>query len=268
VFANPLPTARELSLVYSPTGDWGRSRQAPPERPVARRRLQQLFAPISGELDVLRPPSGAAAFDFGCGPGQWLDALAAAGWATHGLEPATKVAFQRHREITHVPETPQFTLVMLHHVLEHVTEPLVILRQLARATRPGGYLVISVPNLEGADEHGDLEYCLRSNTHVLAFTQPCLEWLTAASGFRVVAGSTGSGGRHLIVFARREDGALPVPSEPLPAARAALARYYARFPHVRLPPRRGPVRVRAALGSLRLLVLAASRRLRGRFAPR
>jgi len=268
VFANPLPTARELALVYSPTGDWGRSRQEPRERPVARRRLQRLFADISNEMDVLRPPPGAAAFDFGCGPGQWLDALAAAGWTTFGLEPATKVAFQRHREVVSVPETPQFDLVMLHHVLEHVTEPLTILKQLARATRPGGFLMISVPNFEGAYEHGDLEYCLRSKTHVLAFTQPCLQWLTASSGFRIVAGSLGSGGRHRIVLARREDGVLSAPVEPLTEGRAALARYYARFPNAQSRPRRGPVRARAALGSVRLLAVAASRRLLGPFAAR
>jgi SAM-dependent methyltransferase len=178
------------------------------------------------------------------------------------------VAFQRHREITSVPDTPQFDLVMLHHVLEHVTEPLAILKQLGRATRPGGFLMISVPNFEGAHEHGDLDYCLRSKTHVLAFTQPCLEWLTAASGFRIVAGSIGSGGRHRIVLARRDVGVLPVPIEPLTEGRTALARYYARFPNARARPRRGPVRTRAALGSIRLLAVAGSRRLLGPFAAR
>lgn len=267
-FANPLPTATELAGVYSPTGDWGRSRQEPRERPVARRRLQRLFAPISDELDVLNPPPGGAAFDFGCGPGQWLDALAAAGWATYGLEPATKVAFQRHREIASVPITPQFDLVMLHHVLEHVTEPLVILKELARATRMGGFLMISVPNFEGAHEHGDLEYCLRSKTHVLAFTQPCLEWLTTTSGFRIVSASTGSGGRHRIVLARRDAGVLPAPTAPLAEARAALSRYYARFPNARTRPHRGPVRIRAALANARLLAAAGSRRLLRPFAAR
>jgi SAM-dependent methyltransferase len=219
-------------------------------------------------LDVLSPPPGGAAFDFGCGPGQWLDALAAAGWTTYGLEPATKVAFQRHREIASVPMTPRFDLVMLHHVLEHVTEPLVILKELARATRMGGFLMISVPNFDGAHEHGDLEYCLRSKTHVLAYTQPCLEWLTAASGFRIVAASTGSGGRHRIVLARRDAGLLPAPIEPLAEARAALARYYARFPNARTRPHRGPVRTRAALSNVRLLALAGRRRLLGPFAAR
>jgi SAM-dependent methyltransferase len=268
VFANPLPTARELADVYSPTGDWGRSRQDPRERPVARRRLQRLFAEISSELDVVSPPPGAAVFDFGCGPGQWLDALAAVGWTTYGLEPATKVAFQRHREIASVPETPQFDLVMLHHVLEHVTEPLAILKALARATRTGGFLMISVPNFEGAHDHGDLEYCVRSKTHVLAFTQPCLEWLAAASGFRIVAASTGSGGRHRIVLARRDAGEVPVPIEPLMTARAALTHYYARFPNARVRPHRGSPRTRAALSNVRLLALAGSRRLLAPFAAR
>ena len=128
--------------------------------------------------------------------------------------------------------------------------------------------MISVPNFEGAHEHGDLEYCLRSKTHVLAFTQPCLEWLTAASGFRIVAGSIGTGGRHRIVLARRDTGVMPAPSEPLTEGRAALSRYYARFPNARVRPHRGPVRTRAALGSVRLLAVAGSRRLLRPFASR
>lgn len=262
LFANPLPSAQEMARVYSPSGDWGRGRQHPPERPMARARLKRIFGPIAGELDVMRPPADrAAVLDFGCGPGAMLDTLAARGWITYGVEPSTKVAFQRHREVVHLPDIPQFDLVVVHHVLEHVLQPLTILEQLARATRPGGFLMVSVPNLEGADMHGDLEYCLRSKTHVLAYTQPCLQWLTAAAGFRIVAAMTVAASRHLVVLARREDGELHKPLSPLEAGRSALTRYYARFPEQRAWLPSLPVRWRAALVTARVITAAVSRRL-------
>lgn len=261
LFANPLPAADDLARVYSPDGTWGRTRQEAPERPVARKRLERLFAPIAGELNVVQPPPGAAVFDFGCGRGEWLDALAAAGWATYGLEPATKVAFRSHRELVTVPATPQFSLIILRHVLEHVTGPMAVLEQIARATRPGGFLLISVPNIDDADQHLDFDYCLRSKTHVLAYTEACLEWLLSKAGFRVVAAVTDAGIRHRVVFARREPNVLPTPATPLQQGRAALARYYASMPGVRPGPHRLPVRWRAAAGNARLLLRGVSHRL-------
>jgi 2-polyprenyl-3-methyl-5-hydroxy-6-metoxy-1,4-benzoquinol methylase len=261
LFANPLPGAAELARVYAPDGVWGRTRQHAPERPMARARLRRLFAPISGELDVMQPPPGAAVLDFGCGEGGMLDTLAARGWVTYGLDPSTKVAFPRHHEVMQLPETPQFDLVVVHHVLEHILQPLAILEQLARATRPGGFLMASVPNLDAADVHGDLEYCLRSKTHVLAYTQSCLRWLMAAAGFRVVAAMAVAESRHLVVLARREGGELPKPPAPLEAGRSALTRYFTRFPGDRVSLPWLPVRLRAALAAARILIAGLSRRV-------
>jgi SAM-dependent methyltransferase len=213
VFANPLPTPEDLEHTYRPDGTWGRTRPDH-EPPVSRDRLAALFAPVAGELDVLRPPAGAAVLDVGCGLGGMLDSLAALGWVTAGIDPGTKEAFERHRELHAVPAHPEFDLVILHHVLEHVIDPAGILGAVARATRPGGYLLVSVPNLDTLPQHGDLPYCIRSNTHVLAYTRDCLAWLLAAAGFRAIstdadAPATGAGSPRQVVLARREDGALP-----------------------------------------------------------
>ena len=36
-----------------------------------------------------------------------------------------KVAFARHRDLTDIPSAGEFDLAILHHVLEHVTDPLI-----------------------------------------------------------------------------------------------------------------------------------------------
>jgi SAM-dependent methyltransferase len=245
LFANPLPPPQAIAAVYSPDGDWGRHRQEEQEKAVTRGRLESLFAPIAPALDVLSPPPGAAVLDFGCGLGGMLDAFAAAGWETYGIDPATSVAFARHRELTSVPAEPRFDLAILHHVLEHVTEPLAILRTLSAAIRPGGHLLISVPNLDDLAEHGEIKYCIRADVHVLAYSSDCLAWLLASAGFRMVDSRRGARRvRQRVVLARREGG--DAPAAPLQAGRRALNAYFARHPEAVAPLPYLPTRVRAA----------------------
>ena len=249
LFANPLPREEQLANVYSPEGDWGRSRQDEEEELVNTGRLERIFAPIRDQLDVLAPPAGSTVLDFGCGLGGLLDTLASMGWTTYGIDPATKVAFRRHREVVDLPSTPTFDLVVLHHVLEHVAAPHEILRSLMRATHVGGFLLVSVPNLDGLPEHGDLQYCLRSKTHVMAYSSACLEQLFAAAGFDLVSvesRSVSPRGRQMVALGRRRDHA-PVSvgvGRPLTRALVALERHEARTGEV--PDGVLPVRFQAA----------------------
>ena len=247
-FANPLPTAGELETAYSPSGEWGRHRQEEQEKQVTRRRLEELFAPVADRFDVLRPAPRAAVLDFGCGLGGMLDAFAAVGWETYGIEPAMKTAFVRHRELTTIPIEPRFDLAILHHVLEHVTEPLTILRTIAAAVRPGGYVLISVPNLDDLDQHGEIKYCIRSQVHVLAYSSQCLQWIAADAGFRVVSSMGTRKMRQRVVLARREAGVKPV--QPLAGAEHAFKRYFETHREDAAPLPGFPVRVRAAYADL------------------
>ena len=249
LFANPLPTTHELEAVYSPSGEWGRHRQEEQEKQVSQRRLEQLFAPVAGEFDVMHPRAGSSVLDFGCGLGGMLDAFAAAGWDTFGIDPSTSAAFARHQQLKAVPAEPRFDLAVLHHVLEHVTDPLDILRAIGGAVRDGGYLLISVPNLDDLASHGEFKYCIRSQVHVLAYSTACLQWLLAEAGFRVVSSQASSTrARQRVVVARR--GAGNRPPRPLAAGAAALRRYFDGRREELVAPRLLPVRQQAAYADL------------------
>jgi SAM-dependent methyltransferase len=251
VFANPLPEDADLDAVYSPDGEWGRHRQEEYEKRVSSRRLADLFKPVAHALDVLKPTPGAVVLDFGCGLGGMLDAFAAAGWTTFGIDPATKVAFARHQELAAIPATAMCDVAILHQVLEHVTAPAVILRGMAGAVREGGHLLIGVPNLEAVDRHGEMKYCIRSSVHVLAYTTDCLAWLLADAGFRLVSSVDAPGGpRRRIVLARRDRNPAPKPREPLEAALAAFARYRRQQRSPVRWTRLFPVRMQAAYADL------------------
>jgi SAM-dependent methyltransferase len=98
--------------------------------------------------------------DLGCGSGAFLDAARARGLETHGTElnpAAAEVCRQKgHRvygveaeSLARETEVRDWDLVTLFQVLEHVAHPVTFLRQITRWVRPGGYVVVGVPNEEG-----------------------------------------------------------------------------------------------------------------------
>lgn len=240
VFSNPLPSPEELKHFYSPAGEWRPSRTAGTRdstnaADAARSRSwSRAFEPIRNELRVTAPPPGARVLDFGCGMGKLLDALQVCGWETWGIEPALNDAFRRHRRLDAVPDAPTFDLIVANHVLEHVTDPLWLLRQFARACHQGGYLFIGVPRFDTLPIHRDYKYVINGRAHVMAFTWPCLQGLLARAGWaavtpppdRVAKGGGRTTCSRLQVIARRVETPPTLPPSPLEAARTAMRRYH------------------------------------------
>jgi SAM-dependent methyltransferase len=254
VFSNPPPTSEQQDRFYSPEGEWGSRRNVaaaaspgshePEERDalassgIARSHGKSWswpFDAIRGELSVTAPPAGARVLDFGCADGKLLDAFQDCGWETWGIESAVETAFARHRRLRAIPATPTFDLIVANHVFEHVTDPLGVLRALARSCRVGGFLHVGVPRFDTLPDHRDYKYVINGRAHVTAFTWPCLQGLLARSGWQPVAPppdrvSKGRGrdtSARLRVLARRVDERIdPLPS-PAHAARRAMSRYHA-----------------------------------------
>ena len=239
VFSNPQPTPQELKRFYSPTGAWGLPRiggarkAGEPAKRARGRSWSKVFGPI--RETVIVPPACAKALDFGCGAGDMLDALQECGWDTSGIDTAVDYAFPRHHRLDAVPDEPVFDLIVANHVLEHVTDPLGLLRRFARAAHMGGYLLIGVPRFETLPIHRDYKYVINGRAHVTAFTWPCLQGLLARAGWKAVApppdriskGRKGQTYAQMRVVAQRvEEYVERVPS-PSDAARRAIRRYHA-----------------------------------------
>ena len=269
LFTNPIPTEEQLERYYADEGPYrahkveagearrlerkGRARKT--ERaPRARDLLLNALAPY---LAVHNPPPGARALDFGCGDGKILDRLQDRGWETYGIEPSTSVAFARHRRLDAPPQDGSFDFIVLHHVLEHVTDPLGVLRQLGGALREGGRLFISLPRLDTLPRHGQLKYCIDGRKHLICFSETCLTGLLARAGVAVTArldardlddALTDGQPLRLRLVATRTAAPLPPPVSPLAPALRALRQYErARGGFTGRIGKVLPVRLRAAL---------------------
>ena len=252
LFCNPLPHIEQLAGFYGDAGVWaeahadrhehiaavhrrrmGRRKKTKGE-PSRRRKRARLLEAMQAHVSVDPPRPGAKAIDFGCGEGKLLNWLQDRGWDTYGIEPSSDVAFLRHERLDAPPQDASFEFAILHHVLEHVVNPLDILWQLARSLREGGILFVSVPRLDTLARHGDFHYCINGRNHLLCFTEACLRTLLARAGFDVVArlddpaldqALTDGQPLRLRLLAKRTSSPPPSSLAPLEAARRALARY-------------------------------------------
>jgi 2-polyprenyl-3-methyl-5-hydroxy-6-metoxy-1,4-benzoquinol methylase len=135
--------------------------------------------------------------DFGCGWGFFLDAAREGGWEIHGLEPlpghalytrskvGAEVVTDILRDSTYSPD--YFDVITAFQVFEHLPEPAGDLIRLRRALRPGGLLLIEVPNIDtwGVRMMGKRHRHFVPD-HLNFFSAETLGRLFASSGLQVV----------------------------------------------------------------------------------
>ena len=108
--------------------------------------------------DLRRFDPGLDIVEVGCGTGEFLMAAQKAGHRVVGLDlsdEAVTYVKRRHPDIDVRCATldsddlhpESFDVVAAFHVVEHVPDPVDLLRQMTRLLRPGGLLYVRVPNL-------------------------------------------------------------------------------------------------------------------------
>jgi len=152
-------------------------------------------ARFAGELERLEQQGmGGTLLDVGCATGTYMEAAQKRGWTVTGVETAdfarqhaaARTASLVTASCDELPAGQRYDLVTLHHVLEHLHEPVAFLRD-TLAPRVGGRLLIEVPNFDSLASrvYGSRWRDLRLEQHVSHFTGPTLAGVLAAAGFRV-----------------------------------------------------------------------------------
>jgi 2-polyprenyl-3-methyl-5-hydroxy-6-metoxy-1,4-benzoquinol methylase len=145
-----------------------------------------------------RPPGVPSLLDVGCGNGAFLLQMTPTAWSVRGLDPDPEaVAMTREAGVpaeqgfltdSTFPAN-HFDAVTMRHVLEHVHEPLELLRICNRIVRPGGVVWIATPNLASAGHRlfGRHWRGLEPPRHVVLLTPEALKDALARVGFEVIA---------------------------------------------------------------------------------
>jgi SAM-dependent methyltransferase len=134
--------------------------------------------------------------DIGCGGGQNMEKLKAAGFDVVGIEPDPKARLSAARfgpvysgtaEALPQEVSEKFDYALLFHVLEHTISPAAALEQVHGLLSEGGRLFVEVPNCEatGFGEFGPNWPWTDVPRHLHFFTQQSLTKFLEAAGFSV-----------------------------------------------------------------------------------
>jgi SAM-dependent methyltransferase len=141
--------------------------------------------------------------DVGCGTGELAAYFAGRGWRASGIEPsagAVAAATARGIEMHHgtIDDAPwpaaSFDAVTFNHALEHVPDPLDALRRARDLVRPGGLVLVSVPNFGGWQRRafGGRWFQLDLPRHLQHLDRRSIAILARDAGLDVVAVRTSS----------------------------------------------------------------------------
>jgi SAM-dependent methyltransferase len=208
MYASPrakLPDHLEIANWTDP--DWDAIAKNP--RRFEKEQLQvRDYARTRTMLNELYPKRGHL-LEVGSGYGFLLAEFKKDGWDVMGVEPdpygcryaseqlgvSSKNSILEHAGIS----DQAFDVVLLNHVIEHLDDPLGLLREINRVLKPEGHLVIETPRYDSLMFKllGRRERSVNCNGHIYFFTTDSLHKLYRAAGFELV--DLGYVGRSLTV---------------------------------------------------------------------
>ncbi|WP_245957510.1 class I SAM-dependent methyltransferase [Chitinophaga flava] len=142
--------------------------------------------------------------DIGCGTGAFLHYMQTGGWTITGLEPDENARHnaQTLYNITPLPIDQLFTLpekqydaITMWHVLEHVHELHRYLDRIRQLLKPGGALLIAVPNYTSSDatHYGEYWAAYDVPRHLYHFSPDSMAQLLAQHNIKLIK-------KHPMVF--------------------------------------------------------------------
>jgi 2-polyprenyl-3-methyl-5-hydroxy-6-metoxy-1,4-benzoquinol methylase len=141
-----------------------------------------------------RLPRRGRLLDIGFGDGAFLDIAKAIGWEVTGIDPDSKVvdnALQRGLNVYQgglevlARESGVFDVITMSHVIEHVHQPIEVLKECHRLLKRGGQLWVETPNIKSL---GRLRFQhhwrgLETPRHLVLFNRLSLRQALERAGF-------------------------------------------------------------------------------------
>lgn len=193
-FQWPAPGRDQLAGFYPSTYFWDPSSRGA----LAKfERAYKRFV-LGGHVRFFRKclPTMGRVLEVGCGTGSFLQRLRALGFDVAGVELSEYAADFAKRsydlpifcgDLEAFESAEPFDAVCAYHVLEHVARPVEFVERVGQLLRPGGTLVLQVPNSESWQSRvfGRRWYGLDPPRHLVNYGAGSLRELLARCGFTV-----------------------------------------------------------------------------------
>lgn len=197
IYLNPRPVASQIGRYYP---------EDYPSYQGLRQSGQNRLAQWALRYGMGKRLRAVAAFqprgrllDVGCADGAFLAYAREQGWEAHGVE-LNPVVAAFCRETLNLPvlagdlleagyPTGYFDVVTLWSVLEHLHDPMAALREIHRIVRPGGLVVLAVPNTNSLDARifGPAWAGCDMPRHLYILPDRVLQRMVSQTGFHILA---------------------------------------------------------------------------------
>ena len=169
----------------------------PDERSMRRLERRRLRTIRTAARIISRPVTAMRLLDVGCSNGALLDIAIRHGMQAEGVEPAQSAArdglrrgFNIHVGLVEALPIPHesFDLITNFEVIEHISDPLPLLKACHDLLRPGGVLVIGTGNVDSFTFSAigtKWDFMYPHTGHINFYSTSSLAQLTSSNGFRV-----------------------------------------------------------------------------------
>jgi 2-polyprenyl-3-methyl-5-hydroxy-6-metoxy-1,4-benzoquinol methylase len=137
-------------------------------------------------------------FEIGCGSGDFLARMRSRGWDVEGVDfdpEAVRNVREKHGLTVHAGTMEHLNLpdetfdaVALSHVIEHIYDPVSLLKECFRVLKPSGKLTMTTPNAAsfGHDLYRESWFPLDPPRHITLYSQKSLGVIIRRAGFKNV----------------------------------------------------------------------------------
>ena len=196
VFTNPRPTKEEINKYYLSEDYISHSNNTKGFFNFVYQKVRKYAIRRKISLIDKLKVRNKTALDYGCGTGQFLNALKVRSWDVTGIEPSVEVrkdATSTYNLNIYDPsylvelKNEQFGLITLWHVLEHVHNLNSTFSHFNRILNAKGNLIIAVPNRESWDAKYYSEFWAAYDVprHLYHFSIKNIKQLAFANNFHV-----------------------------------------------------------------------------------
>lgn len=209
IWSDPRPADEKIKAFYSTEYRKEYKGITRPKKKHVYRDAKEAIKRYNFFKEILR--DDGCLLDIGAGNGVFVYVLRKLGYKAQGVEPDEGHA-RYAREELQVPVTTgfaqevnskeSFNVIFLHHVLEHLTDPLAELKNIWSIIKNAGYLVIEVPNAEDVKQDPKNRY---HKAHLYTFNPESLVALGKKAGFEVFKKSIAPFNGNISVIFQKSD---------------------------------------------------------------